>query len=507
MWRRGLNVINVQTLQSSTKREYSTVGGVADSQGRRANKGQNLLITQLLQLFKQNSDTRQYLKYYGSAGKDRFAIIRVSGDVLHNRDHLYQTAASLSFLHRVGLRPIVVHGAGIYSGRCSDALSKIVNAETSIEESEPGQSERDMLHVDESKQLKASEAAVEYMEKANAALVETLSKEFDIGAVPLIDTVYRAKTMDNYSGPKVWERLAGSILSVNNTVIESAFRQGLIPIVSSLGWGVDCHRLLSFSTQEATSALAKAFSPLKVIMLRPEGCLRDEDGNRFKYINLARDLLPLSRNEPTENGVRLLEGDRNDFNDAANTFSSLDVGATLAITTPALLSQELFTHQGAGTLIVRGDKITRITDLNSPLVDLPAVKAVLEGSFRSPIPDSYFESIQDSFRSLYVTESGRGIAIVLTIGGIPYLDKIAVQQGSQGDQLGEQIWQALTKGEPSLFWRSRSSNSANNWYYDRAHGAIKDQKSPWTVFWYNVDTDKIMECVKKAIGLKPTFSV
>lgn len=68
------------------------------------------LISQLLQHFNKTSEVRQYIKYFGSAGEEKFAIIRVSGDVLHDRGLLDSTASALAFLHRVGLRPIVVHG-------------------------------------------------------------------------------------------------------------------------------------------------------------------------------------------------------------------------------------------------------------------------------------------------------------------------------------------------------------------------------------------------------------
>eukprot|EP01134_Creolimax_fragrantissima_P001285 CFRG1285T1 len=505
--RKSVIKLNAATFASTVPaRNDSHVGRGADiSRTRNGIDGNKLLISQLLQLFKQTSDTRQYLKYYGSAGQDRFAIIRVSGDVLHNKDHLFQTAASLSFLHRVGLRPIVVHGAGIFSGRRNDVLSSLVNSAEDRNQSEAHASSENVNIKDEESDKKVCEAAIDYMCRANSALVETLSVEFGIGAAPLVDTVFRAHSSTDYDGPKSWSALAGKISAVNKTIIESAFRQGLIPIVSSLGWGIDCHRLLSFSTNEATCALATAFSPLKIIMLRPEGCLRSQHGDRFKHINLSRDFAALQSQQPTENGVRLLQCDYKDFIDAAHTFESIEAGATLAVTSPALLSQELFTHQGAGTLMVRGERIDRVTDLDSRQVDLDLMKKILETSFNSKLPDTYFASIRHNFRSMYVPACGRGVAIVLTINGLPYLDKIAVLPSSQGDQLGDQIWQAMMIQERSLFWRSKTSNAVNPWYYERSHGAFKDQQSPWTVFWYNVTKDQVMPCIEEAVRIKATF--
>eukprot|EP00124_Ichthyophonus_hoferi_P002172 Ihof_evm2s138 gene=Ihof_evmTU2s138 len=92
-----------------------------------AHKQQNekWLISQLLSHFKQTSEVRHYLKYFGNVNpSDKFAIIRFSGDVLNNREHLMQIASALSFLKRVGLLPIVVHGAGLFTGRRCQGVAK-----------------------------------------------------------------------------------------------------------------------------------------------------------------------------------------------------------------------------------------------------------------------------------------------------------------------------------------------------------------------------------------------
>lgn len=90
---------------------FSAGSSLEDERGRDA----KWLISQLLQHFNQTSEVRQYIKYFGSAGDDKFAIIRVSGDVLHDRVLLDSTASALAFLHRVGLRPIVVHGRCLHA--------------------------------------------------------------------------------------------------------------------------------------------------------------------------------------------------------------------------------------------------------------------------------------------------------------------------------------------------------------------------------------------------------
>ena len=38
---------------------------------------------------------------------------------------------------------------------------------------------------------------------------------------------------------------------------------------------------------------------------------------------------------------------------------------------------------------------------------------------------------------------------------------------------------------PRLFWRSRSDNPINEFYFEQSEGAIKGD--PWTVFWYGLE--------------------
>lgn len=108
--------------------------------------------------------------------------------------------------------------------------------------------------------------------------------------------------------------------------------------------------------------------------------------------------------------------------------------------------------------------------------------------------------------------------------GIAYLDKFAVSPSAQGDKLGDDVWQALVEGEPKLFWRSRSDNRVNGWYFSRAHGSytappIEDPRKAaeaadayghapgyWTVFWRGLGDSDILDAVRAAHAMAPTFT-
>jgi N-acetyl-gamma-glutamyl-phosphate reductase/acetylglutamate kinase len=70
-------------------------------------------ITRLLYSIGTKREVERHLRIFASSSHPsqpaRFAVIKVGGAVLDNVDEL---AVSLAFLYRVGLYPVVLHGAG-----------------------------------------------------------------------------------------------------------------------------------------------------------------------------------------------------------------------------------------------------------------------------------------------------------------------------------------------------------------------------------------------------------
>jgi N-acetyl-gamma-glutamyl-phosphate reductase/acetylglutamate kinase len=67
-------------------------------------------IIKLLYNIGSRKEVEQYLRHFSSVESHQFAVIKVGGAVL--TDELESLASSLTFLYRVGLYPIVIHGAG-----------------------------------------------------------------------------------------------------------------------------------------------------------------------------------------------------------------------------------------------------------------------------------------------------------------------------------------------------------------------------------------------------------
>lgn len=484
------------------------------------------LITQLLSHFKQTAEVRQYLKYYGRVDKDRFAVIQLSGDVLSSEESTERVASSLAFLHRIGLVPIVVHGAGVFTGRQPAAVAQATAA---------GQPSAIMS------------AAVQYMSACNARLVQALAKE-GVAATPLTSGVFTARAVKGSTASPL-SGLVGAIEGVNSDAIAAAVQAGALPIVAAIAThatpaGEEAAPALTFPTHDAAIAIAGHVQPLKVIWLRPEGGLKTSAGGVVRSVDLARDAPHLvstmlqdvhapnaeaaavpaaaeetsaaSKAEVVVSELDLAPADAASLVQLASFHGVLsEPGATVSVTDPEHLAEELFTHKGAGTLIARGERILAHSSLST--VDVPRLRACIEAAFGAPLPEGYLEALATSgkLHRVYVSEHYRGAAVVLRVPGVGpetvYLDKFAVDPSAQGDKLGETLWRAMTGRENKLFWRSRSTNKVNPWYYEQSHGCLKAAKgkSPtgdWTVFWRNLEEEEVMAAVDTALGLPATFS-
>jgi len=66
------------------------------------------------------------------------------------------------------------------------------------------------------------------------------------------------------------------------------------------------------------------------------------------------------------------------------------------------------------------------------------------------------------------------------------------------------LWAAITRDHADLFWRSRSDNTVNPWYFQRAHGSLSLDK--WVVFWYGMKGHDMMAFYRDYCdNLVPTF--
>jgi amino-acid N-acetyltransferase len=133
---------------------------------------------------------------------------------------------------------------------------------------------------------------------------------------------------------------------------------------------------------------------------------------------------------------------------------------------------------------------------NDPRINLPSLVHLLNDSFRRKldVPD-YLARTKGRIAGVIVAGEYEGGAILTwemppntqdPTRLVPYLDKFAVLQSSQGSSgVADIVFQAMVENcfPHGVCWRSRKNNPVNKWYFERAAGSWKIPNSEWTMFW------------------------
>lgn len=426
-------------------------------------------IVKLLRNLGSRSEVEQYLKEYSEVDSRKFAVVKVGGGIL--RDDLESLATSLSFLHQVGLYPIVVHGAG---PQLNDALSERGVTSTRV----------DGMRVTDAETL---EVARRTFTAVNLELVEAL-EALGTRARPITSGVFEAELLDEDTYGYV-----GQVTRVNLDLLRSAIRARALPIIAPLGETAS-GQIVNLNADVAARELAIEGEPYKVMFLTPTGGILDGDGQLIPSINLVEDYDLLMSQSWVHSGMRVK------LQEIKGLLEGLPASSSVSITTPDHMARELFTHRGSGTLVRRGERVMVHDDISE--IDQERTRALLEACFGKKLVPDYFE--RKAFFKVYVTESYRAIAILTEENGVPYLDKFGVTTRAQGEGLGRSLWMRMHQENPTLFWRSRRANPINSWYFQQSGGSFSG--GPWTVFWYGLeDFEQMKGCVERALAMPATF--
>lgn len=427
------------------------------------------IILKLLRNLGSRAEVETYLKEFSGQDSKKFAIIKVGGAVV--RDELDSLATSLTFLQQVGLTPIVVLGAG---PQLDEALAEkgIVSRRV------------DGLRVTDKQTL---DVARKVFQTQALTLVDALER-MGTRARPIIGTVFEAELLD-------FDRFGyvGEVTEVDLDPIYACIRAGALPILACLG-ETESGQIVNINADVAANKLAVAGQPYKIVFLTSTGGLLDQHGNILPSINLAEDYDQLMNQPWVHSGMRLK------LQEIKELLDELPQSSSVSITKPDQLARELFTHKGSGTLVRRGEEVSLFTTMEG--VDQGRVRDLLENCFQRRLADGYFDD--KPFYRIYLTESYRACAILTKPADIPYLDKFGVTQKAQGEGIGGSVWSRMRQENPVLFWRSRTANPINAWYFQQSDGAYKTGE--WTVFWYGLkEYEAIKECVDRALAMPPTL--
>lgn len=423
------------------------------------------IVLELLAQLGSSREARQYLKEFSSVDQARFAVVKAGGGIL--RDQLDELASSLAFLHRLGLRPVVLHGAGPQVDEALQAAG--VDSER-----------RDGLRVT-TPEVMAIARPVIYAQ--NLRLVEALESR-GIRARGIQHGVFRCRVLDadRYG-------LVGEVLRIELESLRSAVRAGALPVLTCLGES-DAGQVLNINADVAARELVWAVEPHKIVFLTPTAGLLDRDGRVISAISLDNDYEALMREPWVHSGMRLK------LQQIHEMLARLDRSTSVSITSAEQLTRELFTYRGAGTLVRRGEAIEMFEQPEPELIRRVADQ--VEKSFSRQLKPGWADSLDQPV--VLCSASGRAAAIVTRgCGGLPYLDKFVVTPDAQGEGLAAAMWQVLRAHYPALYWRSRNTNPITPWYFQQAD--TSDRGGQWVVFTMGItDTAQRAQAVQDALG-------
>jgi hypothetical protein len=241
------------------------------------------------------------------------------------------------------------------------------------------------------------------------------------------------------------------------------------------------------------SRLATELGTRKVIFLSASPGLEREGAPHISSVNLSVDYERLlgAKGQLARRHYTLLRQTKELLDEVPQRMS-------VAVVSPLALLRELFTVNGAGTMIRKGARIE--VHQNFSRIDRARLRALLESAFGRPLRDDAFDV---GIERIYVEESYLGAALLSPCPIAPYLSKFAVERAAQGEGIGNDLWSRMVRDYPSFFWRSRPDNAITPWYAKQCDGLLRTPE--WHVFWRGLPPAKLEPAVSFALGQPADF--
>ncbi|KAI1787210.1 bifunctional acetylglutamate kinase/N-acetyl-gamma-glutamyl-phosphate reductase [Ganoderma leucocontextum] len=429
-------------------------------------------ITRLLYSIGTKREVERYLRIFSSSADAshpaKFAVIKVGGAVLDQVDEL---AINLSFLYRVGLYPVVLHGAG-------PQLNSIIESAGVVPDYIDG------IRVTDAKTL---QIARRVFFDENLKLVAALEK-LGTRARPITSGVFTADYLD-----KEKYGLVGNITKVDKRPIEAAIRAGALPILTSLAES-DAGQILNVNADIAAGELAKELEPMKIVFLNDKGGMfHGITGEKLDTVNLDEEYDELMKQSWVKYGTKLK------LREFKELLDHLPRSSSVAVISVDALQRELFTDSGAGTLIRRGYKLFRHQSLDS--VGADRLRQVIHD--RDPDVLSGEESVTGVLNALketpYTIYGDEPLDVVAIVahpeGEIPILTKLLASRTGVMNGIVDNVFNAIKKDHRKLFWTARADDENRAWHFERADGSFT--RAGKSLFWYGVhDVREVEEIVK-----------
>ena len=255
--------------------------------------------------------------------KEKTLVIKLGGSTLEHQRSIIQ---DIIWLQSLGAHPVLVHGGGPYINEWMNKL----NVPTRFENG---------LRVTDAQTLDIVRMVL--LGQVNSGLVLTAS-QMDGNAIGLSGTdgnMIRARIIDERLG------FVGEIESVDPTLIQNLIEQGYIPVIAPLG-ASQSGTCLNINADLVAAQLAGALNAEKLIFLSNVVGICRTDGS------LISELTEVEVLHLIEEGI-ISGGMIPKVTASLNALFAVPRVHIVDGREPHVLLRELFTEQGAGTMIVR----------------------------------------------------------------------------------------------------------------------------------------------------------
>ncbi|EIM85818.1 bifunctional acetylglutamate kinase/N-acetyl-gamma-glutamyl-phosphate reductase [Stereum hirsutum FP-91666 SS1] len=430
-------------------------------------------ITRLLYSIGTKREVERYLRIFSSSSNPthpaKFAVVKVGGAVLDDLDEL---ALSLSFLYRVGLYPVIVHGAG-------PQLNDIMDKEGVVPDYIDG------IRVTNAKTL---QIARRVFQEENLKIVTALEK-LGTRARPITSGVFTADYLD-----KDKYGLVGKITRVDKRPLEASIRAGALPILTSLAESAD-GQILNVNADIAAGELAKELEPMKIVFLNEKGGLfHGVTGEKLDVINLDEEYNDLMKQSWVKYGTKLK------LREIKELLDHLPRSSSVAIISASSLQKELFTDSGAGTLIRRGYKLFKHDTIETMGAD--RLRQVIRD--RDPDVLSGYQTITEVLSNLkktpYTIYGDEPLEVVAIVshpeGEIPVMTKLLASRSGILNNVVDNVFNAIKKDYRKLFWTAHADDENRAWHFERADGSFT--RAGKSLFWYGIqDVNEVERMVNE----------
>lgn len=420
-----------------------------------------------------SSSTAASGKTGGVLPEAKFAVLKIGGAILTNE--LEDLALSLSFLNRLGLYPVVLHGAG-------PQLNEILENAGVVPDYIDG------IRITDAKTL---QIARRVFLQENLKLTSALER-LGTRARPIPTGVFSATYLD-----KEKYGLVGKITSVDKTPIEAAIRAGCLPILTSLAETAD-GQMLNVNADVAAGELARVLEPMKIVYLNEKGGLfHGVTGKKLDTINLDEEYDSLMKESWVKYGTKLK------LREIKELLDTLPRTSSVAIISADMLQKELFTDSGAGTLIRRGYKLYKQSSADA------VGSTQLRSVFTERDPDvisgrtsvaEIFAKFKESPHTIYGDEPFDVVAVVShPLGEVPVMTKFLPSRNGILNQVVDNVFDAIKKDHRKLFWTAKADDENRSWHFERADGSFT--RAGKSLLWYGIhdvkEVEKVIEGFEK----------